>query len=102
MSTAMALLSGPGYTDFVVVLDEHHRPVGLVDRDSALTGAASQPMKVNLATTTPAAARRMLTRPANSRFAPVVCHDDSGHYAGIVRAERILADLAARTEAGVN
>ena len=41
-----------------------------------------------------AVSRRAMTRPPARRFDPLVCWDDSGRYAGLVRMERVVDALA--------
>ena len=41
-----------------------------------------------------AVGRRAMARPAPRRFDPLMCCDDAGRYAGLVRIERIIDALA--------
>ncbi len=35
-----------------------------------------------------------MTRPPGERFLPLVCCDEAGRYLGLVRVERLVAELA--------
>ena len=41
-----------------------------------------------------AVSRRAMARPAARRFDPLLCCDEAGRYAGLVRIERIVDALA--------
>lgn len=51
-------------------------------------------LRVPAATAVVDLAKRIVARPATSRFDPVVCVDDLGRATGIVRVERVLLRLA--------
>ncbi len=86
--------------DLVVLLDANRRAVGVLDAAGAMTGTAAVPFRVNVATPPALLARRILTRPADERFTPVVVHDAAGRYLGVVRIERLLDALADGTGSG--
>lgn len=48
----------------------------------------------------PEAAERAITRQTAQRFHPLLCVDDLGRYVGVVRMERVLTYLTARTPHG--
>jgi EAL domain-containing protein (putative c-di-GMP-specific phosphodiesterase class I) len=92
-------------TDWLVVVDEQQRPLGLMDRDAALVDFVHQALQVNVATTVVDIAHRMLTRPAGECFRPVICHNDLGRYVGTITPERVfgsLASLAATSALAIN
>lgn len=95
--------------EVVAVLDEHGRAVCLLRRlrrhDDALGDPHVLPisLRVTNRASLPEAASRAMTRPAQTRFDPVVCGDAYGGYLGIVRPEQMtlrLAELAGRTDPG--
>jgi EAL domain-containing protein (putative c-di-GMP-specific phosphodiesterase class I) len=80
----------------VVVVDEHDRPVGLIDAKVDSLGVLRPGMKANVDTPVAEVAARAITRDPVDRFAPVLCTDNAGRYLGIVPMERIVTTLAAR------
>ncbi|HEX2085385.1 MAG TPA: EAL domain-containing protein [Solirubrobacteraceae bacterium] len=82
--------------EFVALVDHEGRPTGLVRRQDHLRGGG--PIRNLLVVTQdmPLAAvtRRAMARPAPRRFDPLVCWDESGRYAGLVRIERVVDALA--------
>jgi EAL domain-containing protein (putative c-di-GMP-specific phosphodiesterase class I) len=76
--------------DWVAVVDEHDRPVSLVDR----RGDAHPPLSVLPAERLADVARRVASRPAGERFAPVVLCDERARLVGLVTVERVLGRLA--------
>ena len=89
---ALARASG---ADWVVVLDEHDRPVDLVDRRRR----AHPPLRVLPAERLSDVARRVASRPAGERHAPVVLCDERARLVGLVPVERILDRLASALDA---
>jgi EAL domain-containing protein (putative c-di-GMP-specific phosphodiesterase class I) len=79
---------------WVVVVDEHDRPVSLIDRD----GGAHSPLNVLPAERLPDVARRVASRPAVERLAPVVLCDERARFIGVVTVERVLDRLAEAIE----
>jgi hypothetical protein len=83
--------------DFVVVLDDWSRPVGLVDR--ACAAGNGQPkrtvLKTRPSTAPETVVARAMARPAADRFDPLVCVDDRGHYLGVLRIEQLVHRLLA-------
>lgn len=94
LDEARRLLAAHLELDWVVVVGDDLRAIGIVDRDSALIGAMRHLLGVNVATTPVELAQRILTRPSGERLQPVLCHDDHGHYVGTVTPEALLAELA--------
>jgi EAL domain-containing protein (putative c-di-GMP-specific phosphodiesterase class I) len=90
---AAALAATPGL-DIVVVLDRNRRPVGVADLESVAMGMTSDPMRLNLDTPIPEAGRRAMGRPRHTRFQPLICTDNAGRYAGVVRLERLIGHLS--------
>ncbi len=86
-------------TDLVVMLDARERPVATVDPDGLVHSALQPGMRVRVDTPVAEAAERAITRPTRQRFHPLVCVDDHGRYVGVVRMERVLTYLTARTAA---
>ena len=81
--------SDPAVT-WVAVVDEHDRPVSLVDR----CGDAHPPLSVLPAERLADVARRIASRPADERHAPVVLCDERARLVGLVTLERVLGRLA--------
>lgn len=81
--------------DWVVVVDEHGRPVDLVDERRR----TRPPLRVLPAERLSDVARRIASRPAGERYTPVVLCDERGRLVGLVRVERILECLAAALDA---
>ena len=75
---------------WVAVVDEHDRPVGLVDR----RGGAHPPLSVLPAERLADVARRLASRPADERHAPVALCDERARLVGLVTVERVLGRLA--------
>ncbi len=75
---------------WVVVVDEHDRPVELLDRH----GATHPPLSVLPAERLADVARRVASRPAGERHTPVVLCDERARLVGLVTVERVLGRLA--------
>ncbi|HEX8123570.1 MAG TPA: EAL domain-containing protein [Solirubrobacteraceae bacterium] len=82
--------------DFVALVDLHGRPTGLVRRCDHLRGDGPVRNLMLVTADMPLAAvsRRAMARPAARRFDPLVCWDDGGRYAGLVRIESVVDALA--------
>ncbi len=78
-----------------VVQDGRRRPVGLL-LPGPTGGHRQAPLslRVRPSATVVEVAERLLSRPPEYRWDPVVCTDGEGRYAGFVRVERILQRLA--------
>ncbi|CAA9489583.1 MAG: diguanylate cyclase/phosphodiesterase (GGDEF & EAL domains) with PAS/PAC sensor(s) [uncultured Solirubrobacteraceae bacterium] len=82
--------------DFIALVDGNGRPSGLVRRADHVRGSA--PVR-SLMVVTPEmpvslVSRRAMARPSGLRFDPLVCTDEGGRYAGLVRMERVIDALA--------
>ncbi len=75
---------------WVAVVDEHDRPIKLIDRH----GNAHQPLNVLPAERLADVARRIAARPPGVRHAPVVLCDERARFLGLVTLERVLGRLA--------
>jgi EAL domain-containing protein (putative c-di-GMP-specific phosphodiesterase class I) len=75
---------------WVAVVDEFDRPVELVDR----RGRVHPPLRVLPAERLPDLARRVASRPAAERHAPMVLCDEHARLVGLVTVERVLGRLA--------
>ncbi|MGK5111510.1 MULTISPECIES: EAL domain-containing protein [unclassified Geodermatophilus] len=73
-------------------------PVGLLLADARTGAAFTAPvsLRVHPSTDITDALRRALTRPAASRFDPVVCTDPTGEVLGLLRVEDLAAAAARR------
>ena len=78
----------------VVLIGEHFRPISVLDPVAASLGMVSPGMRVNLDTALSEALARSMTRPASSRFEPLMVTDNAGRYAGVARMERMITALA--------
>jgi CBS domain-containing protein len=85
----VAFASDPA-ASWVAVVDEHDRPVSLVDR----RGDAHPPLSVLPAERLADVARRVATRPTGEVHAPVVLCDERARLVGLVTVERVLGRLA--------
>lgn len=92
---ADAARSRDGAAEWVVVVDEHDRPVDLVDRGCA----AHPPLRVLPAERLSDVARRAASRPPDERHTPVVLCDERARFVGLVTVERLLDRLAAALDA---
>lgn len=81
-----------------VVLDSRARPVALVlvPPSSSPSAVHVRPVSLRTLIDTPVEklALQAVTRPLEHRFDPIVCTSEDGAYQGIVRVERLLAELA--------
>lgn len=78
--------------EFLPIIDERERPVGLVERGATSPIAI---IKVLPSTLTAEALGRAMTRPREIRLAPLVCCDEVGRYLGLIRVERLIEHLIA-------
>lgn len=83
----------------VVRVDAHGHPVALLlplRRDGDGPGHRTAPVSLRVPASTGVAelAQRVATRPAETRFDPVVCVDDVGAVVGLVHVEHLLTRLA--------
>jgi EAL domain-containing protein (putative c-di-GMP-specific phosphodiesterase class I) len=94
--TASTAFSDDPTVTWVVVVDEHDRPTALIHRH----GSAHKPLSVLPAERLADVARRIASRPADERQAPVVLCDERGRLIGFVTVERLLGRLADAIESG--
>ena len=82
--------------DHIALVDAHGRPTGLVRRADHHAGAEPVRTLLVVSPDTPVqvATRRAMGRPTAHRFDPLVCTDEAGRYAGLVRIERLVDSLA--------
>ena len=83
--------------EYIALVDGQGRPSGLVRREDHVRhdGPVRSLMLVTRDMPLAAVGRRAMARPAARRFDPLMCCDESGRYAGLVRIERIVDALAA-------
>ena len=82
-------------SNFVSVVDARRRPVAVVARSGfGDADAVHTPLTVTVGSSVADVALRAMTRAPSERFVPVVCCDEAGRYLGIVRVERLVAELA--------
>ena len=82
-----------GGARFEVIVGELGEPLALMRRSQSRI--QNVPLAVlDADTSVVAAARAALSRPASTRFDPLVCVDELGAFAGVVPMERIVAALA--------
>jgi hypothetical protein len=82
-----------GGARFEVIVGELGEPLALMRRSHSRI--QNVPLAVlDADTSVVAAARAALSRPASTRFDPLVCVDELGAFAGVVPMERIVAALA--------
>jgi len=74
----------------VVLIDDHDRPVSVLDTESSHLGVVSEALRVNLDTPVRDALLRAITRDRAGRYDPLIIVDNAGRYAGIVRIERLI------------
>ncbi|SDJ97264.1 EAL domain, c-di-GMP-specific phosphodiesterase class I (or its enzymatically inactive variant) [Cryobacterium psychrotolerans] len=79
----------------VVLLDEHSRPLAVLEADASHLGVVSPGLRVNLETPVTDALGRAMTRDPGVRFEPLLATDNAGRFTGIVRLERLITVLAA-------
>jgi EAL domain-containing protein (putative c-di-GMP-specific phosphodiesterase class I) len=88
--SAPAAFASDSAVTWVAVVDEHDRPISLVDR----YGGAHPPLSVLPAERLTDVARRVASRPVGERHAPVVLCDERARLVGLVTLERVLGRLA--------
>jgi EAL domain-containing protein (putative c-di-GMP-specific phosphodiesterase class I) len=83
--------------DYIALVDGQGRPSGLVRRGDHVRGASPVRSLMLISPETPVSvvSRRAMARPSAHRFDPLVCADEGGRYAGLVRMERVIDALAA-------
>ena len=82
--------------DYIALVDGQGRPSGIVRREdfARREGPVRSLMLVTRDMSLAAVSRRAMSRPAPRRFDPLLCCDEAGRYAGLVRIERVVDALA--------
>jgi hypothetical protein len=93
-ASAAAILPETSGFDTVVIVDEHGRPVTVLEQIAA-EWDASPVLAINVNTDVREAVQRAVARPRLTRFTPLACTDDAGKFLGILRIERLMNHLAA-------
>jgi EAL domain-containing protein (putative c-di-GMP-specific phosphodiesterase class I) len=97
ITEARGLLGG-SEDSMAVVVDHHHRPVGVCTSELAQLGVLKDVLRVNLDAPIREVTLRALTRDSEDRFRPVACVDNAGRFIGLVRLERLIhSSLSVRT-----
>lgn len=75
----------------VVVIDDHQRPLWMVDAQHADLGVVSPGLRFNLDTPLDEALLRALTRDEQQRYDALMITDNAGRYTGIAPMDRLIA-----------
>ncbi|HEY0814472.1 MAG TPA: EAL domain-containing protein [Pseudonocardia sp.] len=94
--TAQAAFAADQSVMWVAVVDEHERPIGLLDRH----GNTYPPLSVLPSERLADVARRIASRPTGERCAPVVLCDQGARLVGLTSTERVLGRLADAIDSG--
>jgi hypothetical protein len=86
--------------EFEVLVTELREPLALLRRNGKRVESLTLTM-VDDAATLQQAARIAMRRPSSTRFQPLVCVDELGACAGVLRIERLMDALAGTEQAGV-
>jgi EAL domain-containing protein (putative c-di-GMP-specific phosphodiesterase class I) len=83
--------------EYIALVDQQGRPSGIIGREGHLRreGPVRSLMVVTKEMPLAAVSRRAMGRPTPRRFDPLMCCDEAGRYAGLIRIERIIDALAA-------
>ncbi|MEG9249989.1 EAL domain-containing protein [Arthrobacter sp. Soc17.1.1.1] len=87
---AAALLAAQPHLRRVVVIDDHQRPLWIVDAQHADLGVASPGVRLNLDTPLNDALHRALTRGEQQRYDSLMITDNAGRYTGVVHMDRLI------------
>lgn len=79
--------------ELAVALDPNQLPIALMIVHGPEVALRRLPMCVFEHAAPLQILKRALTRPAPTRFDPLVCCDESGHYRGVLRLERLIESL---------
>jgi EAL domain-containing protein (putative c-di-GMP-specific phosphodiesterase class I) len=90
-----SLLRDPGALHYLPLLDSSTRPIALATRCGPEEIVRRAAMCVLGTTPVRDALERALTRLPHSRFDPLMCCDDLGHYCGVIRVERLMESVLA-------
>ena len=80
-------------TEFLVVLDDRRRPIGLLRRDTRVEDVDAvliAPLRVMISEAPDAVARRAMTRPFGQRFDPIIACDERGRYTGMLATDQLV------------
>jgi EAL domain-containing protein (putative c-di-GMP-specific phosphodiesterase class I) len=82
--------------EYIALVDGNGRPSGIVRREDHLRQDVPVRSLMLVTRDMPLAAvgRRAMARPSARRFDPLLCCDEAGRYAGLVRIERLVDALA--------
>jgi EAL domain-containing protein (putative c-di-GMP-specific phosphodiesterase class I) len=81
--------------DAAAVVDDDGRPAGLLVRAAAGAWTLKRRVLQILPTEPPAhVAQRAMTRPAEDRFDPIACCDETGRFIGLVAVDQLVRALA--------
>ncbi|SFT45497.1 EAL domain-containing protein [Arthrobacter sp. ov118] len=95
--TAAAVFAENPALQSVVLMGDYLRPIAVLNAEDAALGVVTAGMRVNLDTPIRDALARSMTRPAASRFEPLLVTDNAGRFAGVARMERLITALTAAT-----
>ena len=93
--TAAAVFAENPALQSVVLMGDYLRPIAVLKAEDAALGVVTDGMRVNLDTPIRDALARSMTRPAASRFEPLLVTDNAGRFAGVARMERLITALTA-------
>lgn len=80
---------------WVAVVDDDHRPLGLLDAEGAATGVLTATLSANLNTSPSELAQRVATSTTAFSGAPVIVADNAGRYVGLISMKRLIGALTA-------
>lgn len=90
MASATQIFADYPHVRTVVLLDEHNRPLSVLDSESFQFGFVSDGLRVNIDTPVRDALLRAITRDRTDRYDPILLTDNAGRYVGIARFERLV------------
>lgn len=85
--------------EWMPVVDEFGRPVGIIDREAAASGTLVETLVASVQSSPVEIARRLSATRTDPGL-PVVVTDDSGRYVGVVPLRRLLWRLSHHDDAG--
>lgn len=94
LADASAAFAADVHLASVVLIDQHHRPLAVLESDASNLGVTSPGLRVNLDTDIIDALKRAMTRERDNRFEPLLATDNAGRFVGIVRLERMIDVVA--------
>jgi EAL domain-containing protein (putative c-di-GMP-specific phosphodiesterase class I) len=87
---AAGLFAADPHLRRVVVIDDHQRPLWIVDAQHADLGVVSAGIRLNLDTPLAEALHRALTRDEQQRYDPLMIIDNAGRYTGITLMDCLI------------